>query len=162
MQAVGAGRQRRPVLPERGGELGEFRPGPLGDGEIGGGERVFLDGNEMQPAAALRVGAPGLPGGEEIQPEAEAGFENDEALPALPARRQIVAAEKDVPRLRRPAGGGVVDIAVSGGKRGAIRIEFEAGGLQRHGGDFNPAGRRSRLGVSHHGNCRFHIRAAGS
>ena len=122
MQAVDAGGQRRPVLPERGGEIGEFRPGLLGDGEIGGGERVFFDGNEMQPAAALRVGAPGLPGGEEVQPEAEAGFENDEALPALPARRQIVAAEKDVPRLGRPAGGGVVDIAILGGKRCAIRV----------------------------------------
>ena len=56
MQPVGAGRQWWPVLLERGGKVGEFRPGLLGDCEIGDGERVFFDGDEMQPAAALRVG----------------------------------------------------------------------------------------------------------
>lgn len=86
----------------------------------------------MQAAAALRVGAPGLPSGEKVQPETEAGFENDEAFAPLPARRQVVAAEEDMPRLSRPAVGGVVNIVESGGIRGAIRLEFEAGGLQRH------------------------------
>ena len=107
-----ARRQQRPAGLQLRRQFGELRPGALGDGEVGGRERVLLEGNEVQPSAALRVGAPGLPGGEEVQPEAEAGFENDAAVASLPALRQFVAAEKDVARLRRAAVGGVIDIAV--------------------------------------------------
>ena len=105
----------------------------------------------MQPAAALRVVAPAPPGGEKVQSEAEAGFENDEAIPALPACRQIVAAEKDMARLRRTAVSGVVDVIVGGGIRGAIRFEVETGGQQGHGGDSTPAAQRAgcRDGGSH-------------
>ena len=49
------------------------------------GDRMLFDRHEVQPVAARRVVAPGAPGGEEIQPEAEAGFENDEAVALLPA-----------------------------------------------------------------------------
>lgn len=88
---------------------------------------MLLDGHEMQALAARRIVAPGLPGGEEIQAQAEAGFENDKTVPALPAGRQIVAAEKDMAGLCRAAVGRVIDIAVGAGDRRAVGSEFEAG-----------------------------------
>ena len=139
VQPVGAGRQRRPVVAQGGGKVGELRPCLLGDGEVGCGERVFFERNEVQPTAAARVAPPGLPGGEEIQAEAKSGFENDEALPVLPTLRQAIATEKDVPRLRRTALGRVVNVAEDGRKGGAGRCEFEASGLQGHGRHSNPA-----------------------
>src|SRR5437762_14347421 len=65
----------------------------------------------MQPAAARRVAPPGLPGGEEIETEAEAGLEDHEALAAGPALRQAIAGEEHVPGLRRPPGGAVIHVA---------------------------------------------------
>jgi hypothetical protein len=48
--------------------------------------------------------APGLPGGEEIQAEAEAGFEEGEALAAEPsASGKVVAGEEDMAGLRKAA-----------------------------------------------------------
>jgi hypothetical protein len=48
----------------------------------------------MQAATALRVGLPGLPDGQEIEPDAEIGIDDDEALAALPALRQPLPASK--------------------------------------------------------------------
>ena len=87
MQAVKAGCQQRPVLPELLCLFGKFRPRLVGDGEIAGRERVFFEGDKMQAPAALRVGLPGLPDGEEVEAETKAGFEDDEAILALPALR---------------------------------------------------------------------------
>ena len=53
----------------------------------------------MQATAALRIILPGLPDGQKIEAESEAGFEDDEAILALPALRQLVAVEKDMARL---------------------------------------------------------------
>ena len=64
-----------------------------------GGWRSIDD--EVQPLAARRVAAPGLPGGEEVVAEAEAGFQDHEAVAPGPAPGQAVAAQEDVPRLRR-------------------------------------------------------------
>jgi hypothetical protein len=50
----------------------------------------------MQAATALRVGLPGLPDGQEIEPDAEIGIDDDEALAALPALRQAAAGEQGV------------------------------------------------------------------
>src|SRR2546422_10789407 len=62
----------------------------------------------MQPAATRRVAPPGLPGGEEIEAEAEAGLEDHEALAAGPGLRQAIAGEEHVPGLRRPPRGAVI------------------------------------------------------
>ena len=130
VQAMHTRREQRPVGLQFGGEGGELRPGLLRGGEVGSGERVFFAGNEMQAAAALRVVAPGLPGGQEIEAETEAGFENDEAVAPLPAGGQVVAGEKDMAGLGRAAGGRVVDVAVGDREGRAVRRELEAGGLE--------------------------------
>ena len=74
----------------------------------------------VQPRAAPRIAPPGLPGGEEIDAEAEAGLEDDEALAAAPARGQCVALEEDVRGLRRAAGCAVVDVVEGRGVRRAF------------------------------------------
>jgi hypothetical protein len=58
--------------------------------------------------------APGLQRGEEIEAEAEAGLEDDEAGAVAPALRQAVAGEEDMAGLGQAAGAGVVDVAVGG------------------------------------------------
>src|ERR1051325_7900525 len=69
----------------------------------------------MQAAAAPRIVFPCAPRDEEIESEAEARLEDDEALAARPARRQIIAAEEDMARLLGPATRAVIDIAKGGG-----------------------------------------------
>jgi hypothetical protein len=116
------------------GQFGKFRPGLLSLAQVGGAERVFFEGDEMQSPAALCIVAPGLPGGQEVEAQPEAGFQNDETFPALtiflPALRQVVAGEKHMPRLRRSAMGRVIDIVVGAGVRRADGGEFQAGRLQ--------------------------------
>jgi len=94
-------------------------------------ERMLLHGNEMQPLAALRIVAPGLPGREERQPEAEAGLEHGEQAPAAPAPGKPVAVQEHVPRLRDAAVGAVVHVAVGCAERRAVRGECERG--RNHG-----------------------------
>ena len=91
---------------------------------------MFLEGDKMQVAAALRVGLPGLPGSQEVEAESKAGFKDDEAILALPALRQLVAVKKDMARLRRATVGRVIDVVEACGVRLADRIEFKAGGLE--------------------------------
>src|SRR3990172_5550891 len=93
---------------------------------------MLLDRDEMQPFAARRVLAPGLPGCQERQSEAESRFEDREAAPPAPALRQPVAFEEHVTRLRESARGAVIDVAVLLGIRRAVRGEGEPGG--REGG----------------------------
>jgi hypothetical protein len=81
---------------------------------------MFFDRNEMQPLAARRILAPGAPGGEEAQPEAESGFQDRERAPALPAPRQAVALQENVLRLREAALGAVIDVAEFFGIRRAV------------------------------------------
>ena len=69
----------------------------------------------MQASAALRISLPGLPGSEKIQPGTEADFENDEAVTRLPAFRQPIAGEKNLPGLSRGAIGRVVNVIEPGG-----------------------------------------------
>ena len=64
----------------------------------------------MQARAALRIVAPGRPSREKVVSQAEARLQDDEAVFALPALRELVAAEKDVARLAGGACSGVVDI----------------------------------------------------
>src|SRR5947199_916813 len=86
----------------------------------------------MQPAATRRVAPPGLPGGEEIEAEAEAGLEDHEALAAGPALRQAIAGEEHVPGLRRPPGGAVIHVAELLRPGRAVGGELQACRNQRH------------------------------
>src|SRR5436853_1270024 len=88
--------------------------------------------DEVQPAAARRVAPPGLPGGEEIEAEAEAGLEDHEALAAAPALRQAIAGEEDVPGLLRPPGGAVIHVAELLRPGRAVGGELEPCRNQRH------------------------------
>src|SRR5687767_14983582 len=78
--------------------------------EVRQGKWMLFDRHEMQPAAARRIAAPRLPGGEEVQAQAEAGFEDDEALAARPARWKIVTREEHVARLGETARSAVINV----------------------------------------------------
>ena len=72
------------------GERRELGVRRVQHGEVLRGEGVLFDRHEVQARAALRVLAPGLPGGEEGQAEAEAGLEDGEApRPAQRAGRPL-------------------------------------------------------------------------
>ena len=95
-------------------------------------ERMLLDRDVVQARAALRIAPPRLPGGEEVESEAETGLEDDEALAPGPARREGVAAEEYIARLRRPASRAVVDVAVGRGVGRAV-AECQARGREGAG-----------------------------
>ncbi len=103
------------------------------DGEVGGGEGMELAGDEVQTRAALRVGAPGRPGGEEVEPETEARFQHHEAFALLPALRQIVTGQKDVFGLFCATRCRVIDIVVDVGAGRAVRIEYQVRRDDGHG-----------------------------
>ena len=90
-------------------------------GEIGHGQWMLLDRDEVQPLAARRVVAPGGPGGEEVVAQAEAGLEDREALAAAPARGQLVAGQEHLLGLRIGAAARVVEI-VEGGRAGGAGV----------------------------------------
>ena len=73
----------------------------------------LLDRDEVELAAAVGIGAPRRPGGEEVVADAEAGLEHDEALASAPACGQRVAVEEDVARLGERARARVVDVVVA-------------------------------------------------
>ncbi len=133
VQAVHARRQRRPAPLQLAGKATELGPGALRDSEVGGRAGVLRERDEMQPPAAARVVAPGLPGGEEVEAGPEAGFEDDEALALLPAHRQIVAGEEDVARRGCAAVSRVVEVAAGAGIRVAVRGGIGTGGVHGHG-----------------------------
>ena len=62
---------------------------------LGGRQRAWLDRDEDEPRAALRVLAPGLPRGDEALAAAEVGVEHDEAFSALPPLRQATASGRN-------------------------------------------------------------------
>src|SRR5256886_4776649 len=86
----------------------------------------------MQLARARRVAPPGLPGGEEVEAEAEAGREDHERRAAGPALRRAIAGEERVPGLRRPPGGAVIHVAELLRPGRAVGGELEPGRNQRH------------------------------
>ena len=88
--------------------------------EVLQGERMLLDRYVVQPAAALRIAPPRLPGGEEVEAEAEAGLEDDEALAARPACGERIALQEDVLGLLEPARCAVVDVVEGRGIRRAF------------------------------------------
>jgi len=83
----------------------------------------------MQGAAAGGVFAPGSPGGQKVQPQTKAGFENDKALALLPAARQLVAGQKYLPALLWAAVTRMVDIVkLHTGRRCGVG-QIESGGF---------------------------------
>jgi hypothetical protein len=102
---------------ELGGEGFKFGVARVKRPEVLQAERMLLDCYVMELA---RLAAKSLPGGEEVEAEAEAGLEDDEALAAGPARGQCVALEEDVRGLRRAAGCAVVDVVEGRGVRRAF------------------------------------------
>jgi hypothetical protein len=75
-------------------------------------ERMLFDRDIVQAFATRGVGAPFAPGGEEIQPQAEAGFEDGEYARMRPSARQIVAPEEHMARLPGTGVRAVVHVAV--------------------------------------------------
>src|SRR4051812_30965411 len=94
---------------------------------------MLLDRNEMQPPAARGILPPRLPGGEEIEAEAEAGLDDGEALAPGPALRQAVAGEEDVARLCQAAAGAVIDVGERRRPGRAVCGELGPGGNQSCG-----------------------------
>src|SRR5688572_5700363 len=79
----------------------------------------------MQLAAARRIAPPRLPGDEEVEAEAEAGLEDDEAAASGPALRQLVPLQEDVAALAGAARGAVVDVVERRRVRRAVdELEF--------------------------------------
>ena len=106
----------------------ELWPTCMQDVQVGGGERMFFQRQIVQAATVPRIGVPGGPGGEEVEAGAEAGFQDDEAFPVLPAPWQIVALQEYMSCLAWPPVRGVVDVAIGCTERGAIASRGEAGG----------------------------------
>ena len=84
----------------------------------------------MQLPATLLAAPPRVPRREKVVAEAEAGFEDDEALASLPAFGQAGAGEKNMARLLERAGSRVVDIVELVRERDAL-----IGPLQMRGND---------------------------
>ena len=126
-QAMQIVRERRPLSLQLRGEFGNGRIARPGH-EVGGTRRMQLDGEEVEPLAALRIVAPGCPSSEEVVAQAEAGLGDHEARAAAPALGQAVAGEEDVARLLERAGARVVDVAESGGEGQAFGRALDARG----------------------------------
>jgi len=93
--------------------------------EIGRRRRVAVDRDVVEPARPGGVASPRVERDEEVEAEAEAGLEDDEALARGPATRQVVAAEKDVPRLSGTGARSVVDVAVARVERRAVLAQLD-------------------------------------
>ncbi len=135
-QAMQVAGQRRPRRQELGGERCQRRIA-LQRRHVGAQQRPRFDRDEVQALAALRVVAPGRPARKKVVAQAEACLEDDEAFTILPARRQLVAGEKDMSCLLERTVPRVVDIAELGGDRHTVDVVVEArrGNRRRpHGG----------------------------
>src|SRR3954462_15778713 len=107
----------------------KFRVPRMKRPEVLQGEWMLFNGDVMQ---FPRMAAPCLPGGEEIEAEAEAGLEDDEALAAGPALLDRVALREDKASLLGAASLAVVHVAEGLGVRRALlemqRCRLEGGG----------------------------------
>src|SRR3989449_6409177 len=93
---------------------------------------MLFQRDNAKPAETRRAAPPGLPGGEEIEAEAEAVLEDHEALAAGPALGEAMAGEEHVPGLRRPPGGAVIHVAELLRPGRAVGGELEPCRNQRH------------------------------
>src|SRR5882672_3057687 len=113
--------------------------------EVLQGIRMLFNRNKMETPAARGIAAPRLPGGEEVEAEAEAGLEDDEALAPAPPGRELISIQENEASLFQPSGGAVVDVAERLRVGNAVP-EFRAGGNERR---WHPAilGPSSRAGA---------------
>ena len=153
-----AWQQAVPLRGEFGGQRSQLRVGPGRAQHIASRDRMGFHRDEVQQARACRVGAPRLPGCQEIEAQAEAGFENPPlGLPA-PGLGQAAAAEENMARLSQCAGFGVINVveafapgnAVGApGNRLTPRLRALRVGSPTPFEEATPAARRSRFcGVS--------------
>ena len=129
MKAAEWWRKRRAEAARERRELGERCERRL---EVGAREGCELHRDEVQAARPARVRAPRVPCREEIEPDAEAGLDDDVAIASLPARRKAVAREEDVARLRKAARRRVVDVAEGRREGSPVRGALEARGGDAH------------------------------
>ncbi len=100
---------------------------------VGEGQRVLFDAYEMQPRPGTGAAFEQVPGAEEIQPCAEAGFTDGQTLVGLhggEAAGQIVLRQEYVLGLGQPAGAGEIHIAIVAGLRQAVLVPVEFGVLE--------------------------------
>ncbi len=124
---VQVGRQRRPGAAQLRGQRGLAGIGQRAP-QVCEPQRMLLDRDEAQPLAALRIGAPGRPGGEEVVAQPEARLQHGERVACLPARRQVVAGQEHVRGLRERAVGSVVAIVETRRSRRFGIAEIDLGG----------------------------------
>src|SRR5690606_34266445 len=120
MQAMETGRRRWPLGEKFGRKCRNVGVCGLRAGEILARKWVQLGRDEVQALTTRSVVAPGGPGGEEVQAQAEAGLDDGKDVTPLPALRQIVAGQKDLARLLQPAAVGMVDVLIGLGPRRAV------------------------------------------
>ena len=102
--------------------------------EVGAREGMLFDRDEVQMPAAGGIGLPGLPCHQEIQPNAETGFDDGEHVSTGPSRRQVIAVQENMLRLAGPGIPVVIDVAEFGGDRRAGDVERKRSGTddRRH------------------------------
>ena len=142
MKVAGQGRPGCRQLARQGRELliaGQAR-------QVSATERPRLDRNEMELLATLGIVEPGAPGGEKVVAQAEPGFQDDETIAPVPARRQAIAAEEHLLRLRQGALARVIAVAELGRAGDAFAIELDTpgdDGRRPHGAAGSVAMRRA-------------------
>ncbi|EXF44465.1 hypothetical protein BAY1663_03148 [Pseudomonas sp. BAY1663] len=115
-QALKARVQRDVLLQQLFGQGLQFRPERQCPREILAGQGVLLDADEMQLRPRIGNALEQLPGAEEVQAGAEAGFADHQPLPRLQrgeALRQRVLGEEHVLGFRQARGAGEVHVAVA-------------------------------------------------
>ncbi len=101
-QPVKAGQQAPQLFVQFLGQRHQFGMSGSAAQDIGGAGRVRFARHHMQDAWPLRVGFPGLPGDQKIQPQPEACFQDAPLRLIGPCCRQAAAVQKDFTRLRQP------------------------------------------------------------
>jgi hypothetical protein len=120
MQAMKTGDDRWIAFQQFSAERRQFRPLAIEAREVAVAQGMLVDREVVQPRAGRCRFAEQLPGAEEIQPRAEAGFENREAAAHLPARGEVVSGEKNMAGLVEPAIQRPVGVAIVVAENGAI------------------------------------------
>ncbi|MNE37135.1 hypothetical protein D3C80_1309740 [compost metagenome] len=113
-------------------ERRQRRPQGQGAAEVGAGQGVFFDADEMQPRIGRGALGKQLPGAEEIQAGAEAGFADHQAL-ARPQRAetlaQVVLVDEHMTGFLQALVLGEIDVVVLARVRSALVIPVDLGVL---------------------------------
>ncbi len=120
-QAMKAGQQAGPAPGQLLRQGDKFGAGDHAALQVFGRRRPGLDGDVMQVGGRLRVGAPGLPGGEEVQAQAKAGFQKGPAAGIAPGLGQAATGQIPVAGLRDAARPVIAFAAVAVVETGVVR-----------------------------------------